>query len=91
MGGYLVEDFFICILFNKKIGILSVALVLDAVYEHLDADEPVPDVHRPGGVDGGGDGALVQAQVVHGAVGGGQAEHLLHTLDSLPNAFFYQN
>ena len=58
--------------------LLSVAAVLDAVDEHLDADEPVSDVHRPGGVDGGGDVAPVQAQVVDGAVGAGQADHLVH-------------
>ena len=59
-------------------GILSVAVVLDAVYEHLNADKPMPDVHRPGGVDGGGDDALVQAQVVDSAVGSGQVDHLVH-------------
>ena len=42
-------------------GILSVAVVLDAVYEHLYADQPMPDVHRPGSVDGGGNDALVEA------------------------------
>ena len=58
--------------------LLSVAAVLDAVDEHLDADKPVSDVHGPGGVDGCGYVAPVQAQVVDGAVGAGQADHLLH-------------
>ena len=45
--------------------------------EHLDVDEAVPDVHRPGHVDGGRHAALVQPEVVDSAVGRTQLPHLL--------------
>ena len=49
----------------------------DAVDEHLDVDEAVPDVHGPGHVDGGGKAARVQAKVEDGAVGGAELLNLL--------------
>ena len=45
--------------------------------EHLDVDEAVPDVHGPGHVDGGGQAALVQAEVEDGTVGGAELLDLL--------------
>ena len=52
-------------------------IVRDVLYELADVDHPVSDVHGPRVVDGGHDEALVEAQVVDGAVGQGQVGHLL--------------
>ena len=62
---------------KSNIACLSVAAVLEAVYEHLYVDEAVSDVHRLGHVDRGDDAAGVQPQLVHRAVGGAQGHHLL--------------
>ena len=80
MRDFFIEYFNIYVHFAWQAWMLvgsSVAAVLEAVYEHLDVDEAVSDVHRLGHVDRGEDAARVQAQLVHRAVGGAQRHHLL--------------